>query len=373
MNPSQTDSKFSSLNRSRSPEIEKSGTLEAKFYIEQDVYERQVEKVFASSWQFCGDLDSLDTSETILPVTLLPGCLDEPLILSRDCNDKIHVLSNVCTHRGSILIEEKRSNSKINCRYHGRCFSLGGTFLSAPGFDAACDFPSDKDNLPKLDTEYFGKFIFTSVQPEYPFRDLIQDMMDRVGWLPLEKCELDPSNSRTYFVDANWALYVDNYLEGLHIPFVHPGLAAILDTKNYKTELMKYGNLQIGIATEEDDAFVLPASSPDYGKRVAAYYYWLFPNTMFNFYPWGISINIVEPMGVDKTRIRFLTYVYDKDKMGSYSPDSINTTELEDEAVVEAVQKGMRSRLYNQGRYSPQWEVGVHQFHQLLTERLSTN
>ncbi|HMP51319.1 MAG TPA: SRPBCC family protein, partial [Candidatus Melainabacteria bacterium] len=95
-----------------------------------------------------------------------------------------------------------------------------------------------------------------------------------------------------------------------------------------------------------------------------------FPNTMFNFYPWGISVNVVEPLAVDRTRVRFLTYVFDRSRMGSYSPESINITEMEDEAVVEAVQKGVRSRLYKRGRYAPQWEQGVHQFHRMLTARL---
>ncbi|MGH9364254.1 MAG: SRPBCC family protein [Thermoanaerobaculia bacterium] len=50
-------------------------------------------------------------------------------------------------------------------------------------------------------------------------------------------------------------------------------------------------------------------------KRIAAYYVWLFPNTMFNFYPWGISINIVRPLSVDRTKASFLTYVWDPSRI----------------------------------------------------------
>ena len=352
-----------------SPDVETSNTLKAEFYRNKDVFERQIDSVFARSWQFLADRDQLTISGTLLPVTVLPGCLNEPLLLSCDDNQEVHILSNVCTHRGSILLEESHKSSKISCRYHGRCFSLDGKFLSAPGFDGCSDFPRDSDNLPRLSTESFGKFLFASIEPEFSFEDLIHDMKRRVGWLPLEECEFDADNSRTYDIDANWALYIDNYLEGLHIPFVHPGLASILDTKDYKTELFEFGNVQIGIANDSEHSFEIPSDSPDYGRNIGAYYYWLFPNTMFNFYPWGISINIVEPQSVDRTRVRFLTYVYDRSKMNNYSPDSINVTELEDEAVVEAVQKGVRSRLYEAGRYSPKWETGVHQFHRLLTER----
>ena len=46
-------------------------------------------------------------------------------------------------------------------------------------------------------------------------------MEKRVGWMPIEKFQFDSQSSKDYFVNANWALYCDNYLEGFHIPFVH--------------------------------------------------------------------------------------------------------------------------------------------------------
>src|SRR5262249_31370919 len=117
----------------------------------------------------------------------------------------------------------------------------------------------------------------------------------------------------------------------------------------------------------------LPPESPDYGQSIAAYYYWLFPNMMFNFYPWGLSINVVVPLAIDRTRIKFITYVRDEKRMGSYSTSDIDKTEREDEDIVEHVQKGISSRFYNTGRYSPQWEAGVHHFHTLLQEFLGGN
>ncbi|MEZ4544047.1 MAG: SRPBCC family protein [Cyanobacteriota/Melainabacteria group bacterium] len=351
-------------------DITRSGTLPATFYRDPQIFEQQKEKVFAKSWQYLTDLKSVGESAIQIPLTILPDSLSEPVILSREESGDLHLLSNVCTHRGSILLEEKKHSSRISCRYHGRCFSTCGKYVSAPGFEGAHDFPSEKDDLPTLALGRFDQFLFSGIYPELSFEDFIRPMLARTGFLPLADAELDRDNSREYLVNANWALYVDNYLEGLHIPFVHPALASMLDTKDYQTELFAGGNVQIGIATDGDDAFEIPESHPDSGRKIAAYYYWLFPNTMFNFYPWGISVNVVEPLAVDRTRVRFLTYVYDRSRMGSYSPESINITELEDEAVVEAVQKGVRSRLYKRGRYAPQWERGVHQFHRMLTDRL---
>ena len=97
-------------------------------------------------------------------------------------------------------------------------------------------------------------------------------------------------------------LYVDNYLEGFHIPFVHPELNQALDYSGYSTEVFDGGVLQIGKASQGDVKFDLPENHPDYGQEIAAYYLWLFPNTMFNFYPWGLSVNIVIPISPEKTK-----------------------------------------------------------------------
>ena len=157
----------------------------------------------------------------------------------------------------------------------------------------------------------------------------------------------------------------------MHLPFVHPTLASFIDTKTYRTELYKLSNLQLGPANNPADAFDLPESSPDFGQSIAAYYYFIFPNMMWNFYPWGLSINVVLPVSHDKTRIKFITYVWDEERMAMYSPADIDKTEREDEAVVELVQKGVRSRLYDRGRYSVRWEEGVHQYHSLLAKFLA--
>jgi len=152
---------------------------------------------------------------------------------------------------------------------------------------------------------------------------------------------------------------------------VHAGLADALDYDAYRTELHRYDSVQIGIGRGGDSVFDAPQGSPDHGKAIVAYYYWLFPNLMFNVYPWGVSINVVRPLGVDRTRVSFLSYVWDPTKLEAGAGAQLDRGEREDEVIVEAVQKGVRSRLYNRGRYSPTREQGTHNFHRLLAEFLS--
>lgn len=353
------------------PDISKAKTLPTEYYIDPKYFELAKEKIFAKSWQLIGDTDMLNQAGKVIPLTLLEGYLNEPVLLTRDKNNRLHCLANVCTHRGATLVESECTLTQMRCKYHGRRFDLDGTFISAPGFENACNFPTAVDNLSGISIEHFGKFVFASLEPDIAFNDLMADMIRRLNWLPLDQFIFDASYARDYYVHANWALYIENYLEGLHLPYVHPGLSAYVDIKTYRTELHRFGNLQIGPAKDVAEAFILPKNSPDYGEDIAAYYYWFFPNTIFNFYPWGLSINIIMPLAVDYTRIKYLTYIWDKTRM-NYSPEDINETELEDEAILEQVQRGIKSRFYKRGRYAPNWETGVHQFHTLLAEKLGS-
>jgi len=207
-----------------------------------------------------------------------------------------------------------------------------------------------------------------ALAPAMSFDDVVAPMRSRLAHLPFDRLVFDAVGTRDYVVNANWALYVDNYLEGFHIPYVHNSLAAVIDYGAYAVELERYATVQVAIAKQGEMAFSAPRSHPDAGKPVAAYYYWLFPTTMFNVYPWGISVNVVVPLAVDRTRVSFLPFVWDASKREQGAGAGLDRVEREDEAIVEAVQRGVRSRLYDRGRYSPTREGGVHHFHRLLAE-----
>lgn len=351
------------------PDIKKAETLHKDFYSDEIIFKESKQKIF-SSWQFIGDTDLVKIPGQVNPFTLLPGYLDEPLLLTRDYDDTIHCMSNVCTHRGNILIEAPDVLKTMHCRYHGRRFTLDGCFKSMPECEDAENFPSEKDNLPITQFELWNKFIFVSLKPSFPFKELISDLNKRLGWFDADKLIYEPSRSRDYLVKANWALYCDNYLEGFHIPYIHAGLNQTIDYSSYTSEIYKYSNLQLAVSRPGEECLTLPESSPDYGKEIAAYYYWLFPNMMFNFYPWGLSINVVRPLTKDLTKVSFITYVEDPSRLDKGAGSGLDRVEREDEAVVENVQKGVSSQLYIRGRYSPKRELGVHHFHRLLTEFL---
>jgi choline monooxygenase len=94
----------------------------------------------------------------------------------------------------------------------------------------------------------------------------------------------------------------------------------------------------------------------------------VFPNLMLNFYPWGLSVNLVQPCGPSRTRVLFRSYVMDAAQLGQGAGGDLHRVEMEDEAVVLTVQRGVRSRFYRSGRYSPTREQGVHHFHRLIAD-----
>lgn len=337
-------------------------------YTDGDVYRALLERAFAPSWQIAADAADVRIPGAVHPLTLHEGSLAEPLLLTRDHDDALHCLSNVCTHRGTLVCEHPGNERTLRCRYHGRRFGLDGTFQHMPEFEGVAGFPSPADSLPRVPFEVWRPLVFAcaSLRPRMSFDALLDPVRRRVAFLPVEQARFDAGRSRDYLVQANWALYCENYLEGFHIPYVHADLNAALDFSAYRTELFEWCSLQVGIARSDDACFELPTGHPDHGQRVAGYYFWLWPNTMLNFYPWGMSVNIVRPLAVDRTRVSFRSYVWDTGKVDGGAGGALDRVEREDEAVVEAVQRGVRARLYGRGRYSPSREQGTHHFHRLL-------
>jgi len=269
-----------------------------------------------------------------------------------------------------MVYEPCSAQKHLRCKYHGRAFHLDGKFISMPEFTAVENFIPENNHLHSLPLFKWGPLLFTQLAKGIGPELFFQAMQKRVGWLPIDKLVFDASRSNDYYIKSNWALYCENYLEGFHIPFVHPGLNAFLDFKDYSTELFTYASLQLGIAKNNEHCFDIPTTHPDAGKKIAAYYFWVFPNMMFNFYPWGLSVNIITPIDAGNTKVSFLSFVFDASKLGQGAGSGLDTVEQEDEDIVQHVQEGIRSRFYHYGRYATLREQGTHHFHSLLANFL---
>ncbi|MDZ4756988.1 MAG: Rieske (2Fe-2S) protein [Bacteroidota bacterium] len=177
------------------PDIAKAKTLHTDFYKRIEIFEQCKEKIFAPSWQFIGNTDLVPQHNDLFPFTLLENYLDEPLLLTKDKNNDIHLLSNVCTHRGNIIAEKPCAAAHLRCRYHGRKFDLNGKFMAMPEFKEVENFPCDDDNLTQLNIFKWSKFLFTTLNQKLVANIFLKDMIERVSWMPLDEFVFRPELS----------------------------------------------------------------------------------------------------------------------------------------------------------------------------------
>ena len=347
-------------------DISRALTLHSDYYTNIEIFEK-IKISFSNHWHFAVHSSEFD-DVNIIPLERMGDIINEELIITKDEN--YNCISNVCTHRAMLLVDEKCKKSRIQCPYHGRTFNLKGQLKNMPKFENVKNFPSNKDNLDKFELKNWKNLLFVN-NSQQNFDEFIKFLENRIGWMDIEKFKYDSSKDRTHNIKANWALYVDNYLEGFHIPFVHGDLNNVIENDSYKTELFSNGVLQIGYAKPGQVCFDLPKESSDYGNNIAAYYFWIYPNMMFNFYPWGLSVNVVVPVDSSNSKIIYRGYVNNPDLISKGAGGDLDKVEEEDQYVVESVQRGVRSQSYERGRYSPEKETGVHHFHRLLLKNLN--
>lgn len=341
-------------------DVARATTLDERIHHDPVAHALAIENVFAPSWQLVPR-----ATHRVTPFTLLEGGLDEPLQIVRE-NTNERVLSNVCTHRGALLSTEATDTVAIRCPYHGRRFDGAGRMAACPGFEGAAEFPRVDDDLAELPVERVGPLRFTSLDPKVPFAEWSAPLVRTLAEYDTASLEYDPEGEAFYDVACSWALYCENYLEGFHIPYAHPGLAREVDFARYRTELLPWAVRQIGLANTAQPT--LESWAPE---EVVADYLWLFPNLMVNAYAWGISVNIVEPTGPGRCRVRYLRWVARPEHAGGGAGGALDDVEREDQVLVEAVQRGVRSRLYPGGRFSPRFETGPHHFQRLLAATLT--
>lgn len=381
MQPSDPPPSTTPSDWSIDPDIRRAETPPAEVYHAPSWYRLALDRVFARGWHYLADANDVPEPSTAHPLIWLPDSLDEPVVVVRDAKGVVRCLSNVCTHRGNLVITETGPIRRLRCGYHGRRFELDGRFRSMPEFDDVENFPCTRDDLASLPLASWGPLLIASLDPAAEFDAWWKPVEALIGSPPPRAHRFAPERSRDYVVEANWALYVENYLEGFHIPFVHESLNEVIDFSTYRSLPLEWGVLQWSEGSDAEATF-RPGETrwPEFARanriegdpdRLAALYLWLFPGLMLNFYPWGLSLNTVEPLGPTRTRVRFRAYVADETRLGRGAGGDLDRVELEDEAIVEQVQQGVRSRIYSRGRYSPTQEIGTHHFHRLLVRALA--
>jgi choline monooxygenase len=348
--------------------IARAETLSSYWYSKPDVVRDEKRKIFAKTWQLVGHLELVQKKGDFFTVEVA----GEPLVILRDQEEKLQGFFNVCRHRGGPLAKGKGNCAALQCEYHSWTYALNGTLKFTPEFDGAECFSKENFNLRSIAIDTFGPLIFVNLLNAGP------DLKTFIGEIAAEIQHIDLHNMtffkrHIYEINCNWKVYVDNYLEGYHIPRVHPGLMREIDYPKYREDVRTYHSRQYAPIRNENSIYKRNQAE---GDSSGALYYWLFPNLMWNIYPDNLQFNIIMPDGPDKTLTIFDWYVPNNltEKMQKDFEESFafsHSVQQEDIWICEQVQKGLNSVSYDRGRYSVKRETALHHFHTLYADYMN--
>jgi choline monooxygenase len=315
---------------------------------------------FARTWQLAARLDQVREPGQYVTCEIA----GEPILVVRGDDGELRALHNVCRHRaGPLAACNGRGARELVCQYHGWRYDLDGCLRGAPEMGRVQDFRVDAVRLPQVQVAEWQGLVFVALSDDVPpLESVVDGIEQRLGpahRLAQYRHQAHARAHTHYEITCNWKVYVDNYLEGYHVPRVHPTLNAALDYQSYTTELANWHVLQ---ASPLDTADAL------YGQGEALYY-WLWPNTMLNCLPGRLQTNRVVPLGANRCRVEFdFFYAPGAEQRAAADAAFSDAVQKEDIAICEAVQRGLASGSYVPGRLNPLRESGVWMFQELVRE-----
>ena len=357
-------------------DLAQASTLPARWYTEPQFLELEKEKIFWKTWQLVGRVDMVARPGDFFTYDLL----GEPLLIVRGGDDKLRAFYNVCCHRAGPVAVGKGNRKSLQCRYHGWSYGLDGRLLTAPEFEGVQAWRKEDVCLPSVQVEVWGPFVFVNLDPQpSPLAEIFGAIPTEVAQAGFQPDQMQRVERRDYVVESNWKVYVDNYLEGYHIPIAHPGLFREIDYEQYRVDAFRYYASQYAPIRPARPGDTLPGRDRRYlrtEEESQALYYWVFPNLMLNFYPDNMQINIIVPLSHERTLTIFEWYFRQPGSGEGWESmqQSIafsDQVQKEDMEICETVQRGLKSRSYNQGRFSVKRENGVHHFQSLVYEFLN--
>jgi choline monooxygenase len=348
------------------PDIARAWSLPSSLYIDEATFLLEQEKIFRRTWQVVGHRHQLQSPGDFF-TTELAG---EPLLLVRGAQGDLRGFYNVCRHRAGPPAEGCGSRKLFRCGYHGWTYSLDGSLISAPEVEGVQDFDPAQFALVPVRTEEWFNFVFVNLDPNAePLQKSLAELPKQTKRFHFQEMKL--FERRTYDMKCNWKTYVDNYLEGYHLPSVHPGLNRELDYNAYLVEPYARHVRQYSPIRGAQAGDVAPRRYQETREDLTTDYFWVFPNWMLNCYPDNVSLNIVLPLESERTLAIFEWYLPEKELGSQAAKDSVRFSDeiqIEDVSICERVQKNLHSRSYERGRYSIKQEKGVHAFHRMYAE-----
>lgn len=331
-------------------------TLPAYVYADPEFHAFDRGIIFAKSWQLVGRAVQLRN----VGDHVVAEVAGRPVIVVRGNDGVLRGFFNVCKHRAGPLALTDGNARQLQCKYHGWTYTLEGQLRAAHEMQQAKDFDSACIHLDPVQVGEWQGLVFVALhEPTVKLEQLMGGIKERIA--PIDLSQLRFHTQVSYDMACNWKVYADNYLEGYHLPHVHPGLNKLLDYRSYATHTAD------GYSWQHSP---LDGSNGPY-QPGEAHYYFIFPNLMLNILPGRLQINTVLPVSQRQCRVVFDYYYADIESAAAR--DMIeqdlhfsDEVQKEDMGICARVQQGLESGSYQAGRLSPKREAGVHHFQEMI-------
>ncbi|HEX6440225.1 MAG TPA: aromatic ring-hydroxylating dioxygenase subunit alpha [Candidatus Binatia bacterium] len=343
--------------------LSEASTPPRSWYSDPRILDLEQRTVFSHSWYVIGRTEQLRKTGDYITCEVA----GEPILLVIGPDGVLRSFYNVCRHHAAAVMTERQGRAEhLRCPYHGWTYNLEGALVIAPEFGGVCNFNKSGNGLAPVQTAIWQGWVFVKLVSNGPALEefLGEDLVEQIRRLKLE--QLSWFERRSYTVQCNWKVFIDNYLDGgYHVPHIHGDLNSVLDYSAYKIATGERFCVQSSpIITGKADVQTLET------RQGQALYYWIYPNFMVNWYEGVMDTNLVVPRGIDRTEVIFDYYFTDVSEQGrEKNLASIAVSERiqdEDVGICESVQRGLSSRSYSTGRLSVRREAGEHLFHRLL-------
>ena len=241
------------------PRLEYASTLSSRHYIDASVLDDENRRIFGRTWQLVGNTAQVREPGQFFTTTVA----DEPLLVVRGNDGVLRVMTNVCRHRAGPVARGEGKRPALQCGYHGWTYSLDGRLAAMPEFEGVQNFDKASCVLPQFRAEVWNELVFVNLDAQA--ESLTEFLGEMLGDMPKHDYSgFRLAHRKVWELDCNWKVYVDNYLEGYHIPIVHPGLFRELDYAGYRTETKKSYSIQIAPTRRpRPGALFLDLSQPD--------------------------------------------------------------------------------------------------------------
>ena len=176
------------------------------------------DRIWHRDWVFVTTEDALGERGDQLPVRI--G--DQPVLLLRNQAGELVALSNLCAHRGTLLVDEPGNGKRIQCPYHAWTYDDAGRLVGVP-FAPSGAIDRSAHCLPSYRVESWHGLVFVSLD------DGVESLARRFALIErhvsaggFDDLDHQADMQTTEMWACNWKVAITNAMESYHLFKVHP-------------------------------------------------------------------------------------------------------------------------------------------------------